>query len=141
MSEATDPEAFLRICEAACNGAQLFGFVDPLELEGRLLHSAVICCTVTLATIQWPCQCQVCQKAGNRDTNLRACPLGSSVRFAFSGALYLPSTQHRVNLHVRGKVVLHMHRRIARRNKYHFWTGWYCLTFLESMEFHFLWNE
>jgi len=49
--EPTDPETFLRICEAAHNGAQLFGFTDPLELEGRQLHSAVICCTVTLATM------------------------------------------------------------------------------------------
>lgn len=51
MLEATDPGAFLRICEAACKGPQLFGFDDLLELEGRLLHSAVICCTVTLATM------------------------------------------------------------------------------------------
>lgn len=73
MLEATDPEGFLRICEAACNGPQLFGFADPLEVEGRLLHSAVICCTIISATMWWPCQHEVCQKAGNRDTKLRAC--------------------------------------------------------------------
>lgn len=33
-----------------------------------------------------------------------------------------------VSLLVRSKVVLHMHRGVARGNKYQFLDGWYCLT-------------